>query len=202
MTTFRSLLLMTIFLGLVPAAGAQSLGIGTVSQFLSSFAATPDPRCETRAELESGLKAQGKKGEARSAHLAAATVCDCMPAQARSLQSTLPKTALDESMTDADFQRRYMPQIADHCAAEQMRATYGDGCSEQFASVRSNSKTYCACMHTALTELPDTTIAELGKASSDYMPRAAAARQRGEQPPPPPPSIVKFASIDGECRVR
>ena len=189
-----------LLVALLPAsAAAQST---TVDQILDGLTDISRSKCQNRGALEQEFKAQGKIGEARGIRLAEKNFCECVPAQIDSLRASLPQQAREQRMTEPEFQAQYLPRIVNKCAAEQMRATYGEGCSEQFASAQRNSAAYCECMHKAVAQLADADIAQIGLESSDYMPRAAEARRRGEPAPEQPAGLKRFASLHASCTAK
>jgi len=185
-------------LGLVSTVAAQSAH--TVDRFLSDTTSISELKCQNRGALEKEFKAQGKTAEARSVRLAEVMICECMPAQVKALRATLSQQALQQRMTETEFETQYTPQIVNKCAAEQLRATYGEGCSEQFAALRKNSAAYCGCMQQSLSGLSDSDIAQIGSESSEYVPRAAEAKRRGDPLPEQPRNLKRFSALEVACR--
>ncbi len=194
------LVVFVLCLGLVPELAAQSPQTGTVSQFLESVSAIAESKCRNRGELERQFTNQGKNAEARSARIGEAMICDCMPARVKALRSSLPQRTLDQPMADSQFQEQYGPEIVNKCAADQLRANYGEGCGEAFASRLKNSGAYCQCMQKSLSKLSDNEAAKIGAESSAYFPQAASAKQKGKPLPEQPPSLKRFTEIDKGCR--
>jgi hypothetical protein len=194
----------------VLAIALSSLGLSaaaaeathTVGRFLSDTASIAEVKCRDRGALERKYKEQGKMAEARSVKLAETMICDCMPNQVEELRASLSASALQQQMTEAEFQSQYAPRIVNKCAAEQLRSTYGEGCGEAFATRLKNSTAYCECMYQSLSRLPDSDIARIGSESADYVPRAAEAQRRGEPIPEQPPNLKRFSAVDAACRAK
>ena len=199
MTNSAPALLAAGLLGFASIAAGQS---ATVEQTLDGLSAIHRSKCENRGALEKEFRAQNRIGESRSVRLAETMFCECVPAQVEALRGSLSQQAREQRMTEAEFQTQYMPRIVNKCAAEQMRSTYAEGCSEQFAASQKNSAAYCQCMHQAVSRLPEADIAQIGLDSSDYLPRAAEAKKRGEPPPEQPVSVKRFAAIHAGCTAR
>ena len=187
-------------LGLVMSAGAQNQY--TVDRILSDTVTIAELKCRDRGQLEHDFRTQGKPVEARQASIAEWTVCDCMPNQVGELRASLSAQDLKQQMTEAEFQKRYLPRIMSKCAAEALRATYGEGCSEQFAAALDNSAAYCECMEQSISQLSEAEALQLGFESSDYNPRAAEAAKRGDPPPARPPLLATMFSWDATCRTK
>lgn len=187
------------FLG-VRVAGATPMY--AVDRFLNDTVSIAEVKCRDRGALEREYAKQGKIAEARSFKLAEATLCDCMPARIKELKTSLSKSMLQQKMTEAEFQNRYVPQIVNTCAAEQLKSTYGEGCAEAFSTRIKDSATYCGCVHQSLSLLTDSDIAQIGSESADYVPRAADAQKRGAPPPEQPPAVRRFSAIDAACRAK
>ena len=194
-----ALLLAALLSGIASMAAGQST---TVEQILEGLTAISRAKCQDRGALEQEFRAQGKIGEARGIRLAERNFCECVPAQVDALRASLSQQAREQRMTEEEFQAQYMPRIVNKCAAEQMRATYGEGCSEQFAAVQRNSAAYCQCMQQAVSRLADADIAQIGLESSEYMPRAAEARRRGEPPPEQTPGLKQFQAMHASCTAK
>lgn len=189
-----------LLVALLPAtAAAQS---STLDQILDGLSDISRSKCQNRGALEQEFKAQGKIGEARGIRLAEKNFCECVPAQIDALRASLPQQAREQRMTEPEFQAQYMPRIVNKCAAEQMRATYADGCSEQFAAAQRNAPAYCDCMHRAVSQLSEADIAQIGLESSEYLPRAAEAKRRGEPPSEQPAGLKRFASLHASCTAK
>jgi hypothetical protein len=125
-----------------------------------------------------------------------------MPVRANALRQSLSQKALAERMTDSQFTARYGPRFMNKCVADQLRATYADGCREQMAKFRKNSALYCQCMLDSLNALPDADIAQMGKESSEYIPKAVEAKKRNAPPPAKPPAVQRFTSMDAMCTAK
>jgi len=182
-------------------SSVQADTVVTVDQFLNSYLSVAQAQCSKRDDsLAQQYENQGKKAEAHSIRSAAKTVCSCGPERARLLQSILSKEEKATKLSEADFTKKYLPQIVNKCAADQLKSTYADGCTDRFGKLRSNPDSYCSCMSHRLNELSDTELAQLGNDSSDWAPRAAEAMKRGLPLPEQPPTLKRFASIDASCR--
>src|SRR5262245_58711033 len=89
-------------LGLVSTVAAQNTY--TVDRILGDLLSISELRCRSRGALEKKYQAEGKVAEARSVRLGEVMLCECMPARARTLRSTLPPQALQQRMTEAEFE--------------------------------------------------------------------------------------------------
>jgi hypothetical protein len=174
----------------------------TVDRFLSDTASIAEVKCRGRGELERKFKLQGKVAEARSVKLAETMICDCMPNQVKELRALLSASALQQQMTETEFQKHYGPQIQNKCVAEQLRSTYAEGCGEAFSTRLRNSAAYCGCMYQSLSRLPDSDVALIASESADYLPRAAEAQKRGAPIPEQPPNLKQFSAVDEACRAK
>lgn len=174
----------------------------TVDRFLKSLAKLSTSRCEDRGTLAEDFAADGKEAEARSVRLAETALCECMPRQVQTLRATLTAKELEERITESEFQARYAPTIINKCAAEQLRAAFGEGCSELMAESRKDSEAYCECMLDAVSELSDEEAAQIGRESSNYLPLAASAKAQGTSMPDQPPGIRRMSDIQAACAAK
>jgi hypothetical protein len=181
------------------ASSARADNYATTNQFINDILSTAESKCAVRGELEKKYEAQGKKAEAYSVKNAEKMICECMPNQARKVKSSLSKFQGEAKITETQFMKKYMPEIVNKCAAEQLRSTYADGCSERFAIIKKNSENYCTCMSRYLGEIPDAEATKIGMESANYLPLAADAKKRGLPPPEKPPLIKSFMEKEASC---
>lgn len=93
-----------------------------------------------------------------------------------------------------------MPDVVNACASAQLRSTYGDGCADRFNGRIANAGAYCSCMSSKLADISDAEIAEIGRASSEYVPLAAEAEKVGRSAPVKPLALEKFGAFEMSCR--
>ena len=112
---------------------AQSETRLTVDQFIAGLVSMSAAKCQNPDDrLAKQYESQGRKAEAHSIRSAEKMICECMPARAKNLRSSLSPTDRGRAVSEAEFTSRYMPGIVNACAAAQLRSTYGEGCSDRF----------------------------------------------------------------------
>jgi hypothetical protein len=193
---------LVLFMALVGHSSAShGQTTATVDQFLNGFLAMSKTQCSRSGtdSLAKQYEDQGRKAEAHSMRSAEKSVCSCMPERVRWLQSTLTKEERSTKLSEAEFTKKFLPEIANKCAADQQRSTYGDGCADRLAKFRPNTEAYCSCMTSRLSELSDAELAQAGTDSADYAPRAAEAKRQGVSLPEQPPALKRMAAIDSSC---
>lgn len=173
----------------------------SVNQFLDGLLSMSASKCQNRDDaLARQYESQGRIAEAHSIRSAEKMLCECMPARVKRLRSNLPPADRNRPVSEVEFTTRYMPDIVNACAGSQLRSTYGDGCADRFNGRVSNAATYCSCMSSKLREISDAEAAEIGSASADYLPLAAAAQKQGLSAPTKPPALERFGVIEMNCR--
>jgi len=197
----KALLLAITLSSLSLSAGAVDAAY-PVDRLLNDIVSIADLKCRDRGALERQYKEQGKVAEARSMKLAETMICDCMPNRVKELRASLSVSALQEQMTETEFQNQYGPQITNKCVAEQLRSTYGEGCADALPGRPTDSAAYCECMYKPLSRLPDSDLAQIASESADYVPAAAEAQRRGAPMPEQPPNLKRFFAVDAACRAR
>ena len=194
-------ILFTIFLaGLLsywPSAHAEPQA--TTDDFLKAFLKMSETQCYGKSPQTSALETSGRLIEAYALKSGHKLLCECVPSQLRKLQSTLPIKELKIKHSESSFTKQFLPQLIGPCGAEQLRATYSDGCSTRYAGIKPNSSQYCACMFKYASQLTDADAMQVGSDSSEYIPIAADAKKRGVPAPVQPESLKKFAAADSSC---
>ncbi len=179
---------------------ASAEGQYSVDRILGDTLALSEIKCRDRGQLERNFLSQGKPFEARQAAIGEGMMCECFPEQVRALRASLPEHSLQQQVTQAHFQEQYVPRIMTKCAAEGFRATYGEGCGEQFSALLDNSNDYCECMQQAVSQLSDEDALQLAAESSAYAPRVAEAQRRGAPLPEKSPMLTTFVGWEASCR--
>jgi len=175
----------------------------TVDQFITGLVSMSAAKCQNSDDrLAKQYESQGRKAEAHSIRSAEKMICECMPARAKSLRSSLSSTDRGRAVSEAEFTNRYMPEIVNACSAAQLRLTYGEGCGDRFTGRIPHAEKYCSCMSNKLTAVSDAEIAEIAIASADYIPLAAKAQKGGLPAPAKPPALERFGAIETSCRIK
>lgn len=125
-------------------------------------------------------------------------LCDCLPAQIKKLQSTLPQKDLKTKHSESSFSKQYLTTLIGSCGAEHFRSTYSEGCPARF-SARANGTQYCACMYRYVAQLADADAVQIGSDAADYLPLAADAKKRDLPAPEQPASLKKMAAAESAC---
>ena len=174
--------------------------IGTVDAFYSGFLTISSGQCQGKGEAQAKLyESNGQLAEAHSIRVAEKMICECIPAKIREIRATLSKAEKSRRISEADFSKNYLPAAMNPCVGAQLRSTYGNGCAERFARFTSKSASFCSCMSRKLAEVSDAEIADVGRASADYLPAVAEAKKRGQPAPEKPASLQAFGAIEASC---
>lgn len=176
----------------------QAAQTASIDQFLQGIRTEADNRCPDLKQLAEKRAAAGNQEEAEAIRSSMVSVCECMPAQAMTLRSTLSPEELASSISGTEFMQRFKPQLIDKCAATQAKAMLTQRCTNQTPATANSP--HCQCLSDKIAALSDSEITDIGIAAADYLPRAAEAQKRGETPPEQPALINRFFAIDAECK--
>jgi len=116
----------------IPAAHAQ-MATARVDELVANLVSMAEKKCAENQgnPLAKNLEAQGKLAEAFQVKTSIQTLCVCMPSHARALLKKLPAGAREARVSQDEFTRKYLPQIMNPCAADALKAAYGEGCATQ-----------------------------------------------------------------------
>jgi hypothetical protein len=128
------------------------------------------------------------------------SLCVCLPEKAQAFRSSVSSEDLARPTSADGFLSRLNPAVIDRCAAEQMRAMYGEDCPERFTKEGMDAASYCTCMREVVNAYSEATTAAIAAAASDYLPAAAVAEQTGSPVPPRPPVLEDYFQADQQCK--
>src|SRR5688572_29894778 len=74
------------------------------------------------------------------------SLCVCLPTHTQTFKDTFSAEDLARTISREEFLVRFNPAVIDKCAAEQMRAMYGEECPRRFHKSGVNTAQYCSCM--------------------------------------------------------
>jgi len=152
-------------------------------------------QCQGGGEAQAKVyESNGQLAEAHSIRGAVKMLCECMPEKIGEMRKILSKAEKRRRVSEAEFSKNYLPAAMNPCVGAQLRSTYGSGCAERFGRFTSKSANFCSCMSRKLAEVPDAEIADVGKASADYLPAVAEAKKRGQPAPEKPAALQAFGA--------
>jgi hypothetical protein len=130
------------------------------------------------------------------------SLCHCLPEKTEAFKATLSAEDLAKPVSVEEYVARFNPAVIDKCAAEQIRAVYGDECHQRFRKSGIDVKLYCACMRNVVAGYSDDTTAAIAAAASEYLPQAAAAEKNGQPAPARPPVLEQYFQADQGCKAK
>ena len=195
--------LLTIFfeaLGLAACPAAHANSDNTLKHELRIFSDEIATQCSSVKEQLKDFKLRADPLTGYNLQDAVQSLCVCMPGHTEALKSTLSAEDLARTVSEAEFLSLFNPAVIDKCAAEQMRAMYGEQCRKRFKKSEINVDRYCACMKEVANGYSDATTREIAAAASDYLPLAAEAEKNGQPVPPRPPVLEAYYQADQGCK--
>jgi hypothetical protein len=127
------------------------------------------------------------------------SMCVCMPARLRALQTELSPAALALPFSENDPNTPVRRALA-ACTAEQIRSQFGPECPQVYAHDMPNGAQYCRCMAANAARLSDAEALQLGLDSSDYAEGLAAAKKNGTPAPQPTPLLKRIIAQEQACK--
>lgn len=165
-------------------SGDLALQCASVKQQLESFKMRADPL--TGYTLKDAVQ----------------SLCHCLPEKTEAFKATLSAEDLARPVSAEEYVARFNPVVIDKCAAEQIRAVYGDECHKRFRKSGIDVKAYCSCMKDVVAGYSDDTTAAIAAAASDYLPQASTAEQNGQPAPARPPVLEQYFQADQGCKAK
>ena len=191
--------LLVLFLLLLGSAAALAEPVATTEKWILSTLEELQPACRQQGEISRKLENMGKSTEAFHSRLAEKNLCECIPGRARILLESLKRNEKQGAITQSQFVSRYVPFMADKCAAEQLADSFGEGCSSRFAGKRPDSAKYCGCISEYIHALPESESTRLGRDFADYGPIAAEAKKKGLPAPEKSAALQRFFNAETAC---
>jgi hypothetical protein len=172
----------------------------TTDVYLRNVESLLQKRCTDVAAKQKASEARDKR-MAETLKRTDQMLCECAPARLKQLRASLSRAELDAKATEKELNEIYAPRLLNLCAAEQTRLAYAEdsGCAARFASKKTNSARYCACMFKYASEVEDAEAAMFRGKSSHYIPFAAGAEKRRFTEPPPSGSQNRFFAKEAAC---
>lgn len=197
----RACLLTIVFLATGAACPAADLDSGNpLSTELLVFEKEIAAQCSSVKEQLAQFKVKADPLTGYNLKDAVQSLCVCMPAKTAQWKSTLNDADLAREVTGEEFLSFLHTAVIDQCAAEQMKAMYGQGCRRRFKAAGIKVSSYCACMKEVVSAYSDAMTAAIAAAASDFLPLAAEAEKNGEPLPTRPPILESYYQADLGCK--
>jgi len=157
-------------------------------------------QCSSVKEQLEGFKVKADPLTGYNLKDAVQSLCVCLPAKTQAWTSTLSAADLERSVTEEEFLNFLHTAVIDPCAAEQMKAMYGEGCRRRFKRADIKVSRYCSCMKEVVSGYSEAMTAAIAAAASDYLPLAAEAEKNGEPVPERPAVLEVYHQADQACK--
>jgi len=128
------------------------------------------------------------------------SLCVCIPVKLEALKATMAPKDLQRPVSEEEVLKLFSSGVIDKCAAEQMRAMYGEDCPRRFQQADLDVPHYCSCMKEVVTGYSDAETAAIAAAAQDYLPVAAEAETNGYPIPQRPPILEAYFKADQNCK--
>lgn len=179
------------------ASNAMAENFASPNQFIDSLLETSRAACLNSMPVSG--KAQTDDEALRPAQF---TFCQCYPERARLLKNSLPKSVQETPISEKEFVRLYLPEIANKCAKKQAKSMFSGDCPTLLSKSKSNSAKYCSCMANYIDGISDMEAAQLGLEFSKYIPLLAESNKRGQPPPIMPSAFKNYMAMDSICSLK